>query len=104
MQGEERVYSTEIAVQRLAARGIAAAELKRMLCVNTLMRGCVGSYIELYGLSHREPVCIDKLAGNMFAVSDSELPWISDKLCEAEEAKRASNFAAVYEKYGEGQE
>ena len=69
------------------------------LCVDILMRGCVNSFIDLYRLSHREPVCIDQLAGEMFSVSKDKLPWIAEILAEAEESKRKSKFSDVYDKY-----
>ena len=70
-----------------------------MLCVNTLMRGCVSSFIEFYRLSHRSPICIDRLAGDMFSIAENDLPWIADTLSESEESKRQSKFSLVYQKY-----
>eukprot|EP01060_Flectonema_neradi_P006432 TRINITY_DN14345_c2_g1_i1.p1 TRINITY_DN14345_c2_g1~~TRINITY_DN14345_c2_g1_i1.p1 ORF type:complete len:366 (+),score=71.05 TRINITY_DN14345_c2_g1_i1:48-1145(+) len=71
------------------------------LCVEILMRGCVTSFVDLYKLSHREPVCIDQLAGELFSIPKEKLPWIAEVLAEAEESKRKSKFSEVYEKYVE---
>eukprot|EP01064_Diplonema_japonicum_P004033 TRINITY_DN12663_c0_g1_i2.p1 TRINITY_DN12663_c0_g1~~TRINITY_DN12663_c0_g1_i2.p1 ORF type:complete len:403 (+),score=111.80 TRINITY_DN12663_c0_g1_i2:36-1244(+) len=95
----ERVYTKEGALKILSDKGLTNGDLANRLCVHTLMRGCVNSFIELHKLSHRQPVCIDELAGVMFKISEDTLPWIADVLAESEENKQQGKFGTVYNRY-----
>uniref|UniRef100_A0A7S1ISJ5 Tetratricopeptide repeat protein 29 n=1 Tax=Eutreptiella gymnastica TaxID=73025 RepID=A0A7S1ISJ5_9EUGL len=72
-------------------------ELAQQLCVEALMAGCVTSFVELYELSHREPVCVDALANRMFSIPMDQLPTIQGTLVQAERARRTGEFREVYD-------
>eukprot|EP00992_Anisonema_acinus_P001020 TRINITY_DN10360_c0_g1_i1.p1 TRINITY_DN10360_c0_g1~~TRINITY_DN10360_c0_g1_i1.p1 ORF type:complete len:248 (+),score=50.86 TRINITY_DN10360_c0_g1_i1:87-830(+) len=67
------------------------------LCVDTLMSGCVTSFVEFFELSHREPVCVDQLANRMFSIPTEKLPEIQGTLVQAEKARRVGEFREVYD-------
>eukprot|EP00756_Hemistasia_phaeocysticola_P035553 Hpha_TRINITY_DN16593_c0_g1::TRINITY_DN16593_c0_g1_i1::g.132954::m.132954 len=92
-------YTRDAALQKLSAKGLTAGSLQQRLCVHVLMRGCVHTFVELYKLSHRPPVCVNELAEQLFTIPDDDLPMIADVLAEAEEARRQSKFQEVYDKY-----
>jgi len=92
-------YTRDAALQKLSAEGLTSGSLQQRLCVHVLMRGCVHTFVELYKLSHRPPVCVNQLAEQLFNIPDDDLPMIADVLAEAEEARRQSKFQEVYDKY-----
>lgn len=71
--------------------------LKYEVCVDTLLSGCVGAFVQLFTLSHRDPVCVDELAQKMFSIPDDKLPWVQEALIAAELKRRRSDFAGVFE-------
>ncbi|KAJ9443363.1 hypothetical protein DIPPA_28458 [Diplonema papillatum] len=99
VENGEKVYSRDIALKILAERGLTSGSTAQMLCVHTLMRGCVNAFVELHRLSRRPPICVNELAGDMFSLSEDRLPWVTEMLTEAEELKRKSRFSEVYDRY-----
>jgi tetratricopeptide (TPR) repeat protein len=78
-----------------SAAGATANSTKFDVCIDALMKGCVNSFVQVYTLSHREPVCVDELAQTMFSIPDETLPWVLDQLTEAEMKRRHSDFRGV---------
>jgi hypothetical protein len=76
-----------------------AKQMSFDLCVQTLMSGCVSSFVEFYNLSHRDPVCVDALANKMFSIGMDKLPYIQSTLVQAEKARRGGEFREVYDCY-----
>lgn len=69
------------------------------VCVQSLMSGCVNSFVSIFTLSHRPPVCVDELAQVMFSVPDDRLPWCLERLMSAELQRRRSQFRAVLDEH-----
>ncbi|EPY31233.1 hypothetical protein AGDE_09156 [Angomonas deanei] len=67
------------------------------LCVQALSEGCVQSYIHLFELSHREPVCVDVLSKTLFVIGDEKLKWLQQKLSLIEVLRRQSEFHEVFQ-------
>ncbi|PWV13129.1 hypothetical protein C3747_45g197 [Trypanosoma cruzi] len=68
------------------------------LCVSALSEGCVATFIHLFELSHRDPVCVDELAQTHFTVPDDRLEWVKNQLSAIEVLRRQSEFHNVYER------
>ncbi|RNF12671.1 putative intraflagellar transport protein IFT88 [Trypanosoma rangeli] len=68
------------------------------LCVDALSEGCVATFIHLFELSHREPVCVDELAQTHFTIPDDRLEWVKGQLSAIEVLRRQSEFHLVYER------
>lgn len=66
-------------------------------CVDSLMNGCVNAFVQLFTLTHRDPVCVDKLAQTMFSVPDTRIPWIQEYLCTIELKRRKSDFRGAFD-------
>ena len=75
--------------------GGTANTTKFDVCIDALMHGCVNAFVQVYTLSHRDPVCVDELAQTMFAIPDETLPWVLEQLTEAELKRRHSDFRGV---------
>lgn len=69
------------------------------VCVDTLMNGCINSFVQLFTLSHRDPVCVDELAQTMFAIPDERLEWLQERLVSAELRRRRGDFRGVYQEF-----
>ncbi|KAG8347953.1 hypothetical protein TRVL_01223 [Trypanosoma vivax] len=69
--------------------------LRFHLCVDTLSEGCVNSFIRLFHLSHRKPVCVDQLAQTLFTIPDDKLTWVKEQLAAVEVLRRQSEFQEV---------
>ena len=69
------------------------------VCIDTLMNGCVNSFVQLFTLSHRDPVCVDELAQTMFSVPDERLEWLQERLVTAELKRRRGDFKGVYSEF-----
>lgn len=65
--------------------------------IDTLMRGCVNAFVQVFTLSHRDPVCVDELAQAYFAIPDARLPWIQEYLMSVEMKRRKSDFRGALE-------
>eukprot|EP00761_Pharyngomonas_kirbyi_P000477 gb/GECH01000477.1/.p1 GENE.gb/GECH01000477.1/~~gb/GECH01000477.1/.p1 ORF type:complete len:481 (+),score=118.41 gb/GECH01000477.1/:1-1443(+) len=62
------------------------------LCVETLEEGFIDSFIELFTLSHREPVLIDPVAEEYFSIPPTKLKSIKRHLVQAERARHDLKF------------
>jgi tetratricopeptide (TPR) repeat protein len=60
--------------------------------IDTLMKGCVNAFVQIFALSHRDPVCVDELAQTYFSIPDSRLHWIQEYLMSVELKRRKSDF------------
>lgn len=69
------------------------------LCVDALSEGCIMTFIHLFQLSHRDPVCVDELAQTFFKISDERLDWVKEQLSAIEVARRQSEFRATFERF-----
>ncbi|KEG05268.1 putative intraflagellar transport protein IFT88, partial [Trypanosoma grayi] len=72
--------------------------LRFHLCVDALAEGCITTFIHLFRLSHRDPVCVDQLAQTHFTIPDASLRWVRDQLAAVEVLRRQSEFRDVYER------
>lgn len=68
------------------------------LCVDALAEGCVNTFIHLFHLSHRDPVCVDQLAQTLFTIPDEKLVWVKSQLAAVEVLRRQSEFRDVCER------
>ncbi|KAH9599541.1 hypothetical protein LSM04_005408 [Trypanosoma melophagium] len=66
--------------------------LRFHLCVDALADGCVTTFIHLFQLSHRPPVCVDPLAQTHFTIPDDRLRWVREQLAAVEILRRQSEF------------
>ncbi|ORC89621.1 putative intraflagellar transport protein IFT88 [Trypanosoma theileri] len=66
--------------------------LRFHLCVDALADGCVATYIHLFQLAHRPPVCVDPLAQTHFTIPDDRLRWVREQLSAVEVLRRQSEF------------
>ena len=64
-------------------------------CIDALMNGCIDAFVQVFTLSHRDPVCVDELARTTFSIPDDALPWVQERLVVAEMARRRSEFYEV---------
>ena len=76
--------------------GTHGGSTKFDVCIDTLMNGCVNAYVQLFTLSHRDPVCVDELAQTMFSIPDEKLTWVQDALINAEMMRRRSDFRGAF--------
>ncbi|EPY25183.1 hypothetical protein STCU_06801 [Strigomonas culicis] len=53
--------------------------------------------MHLFELSHREPICVDVLSGQLFAISDERLRWVQQELSLVEVCRRQSEFEEVFQ-------
>lgn len=65
------------------------------LCCEALAAGCVQTYMHLFQLAHRDPVCVDPLAHAYFCVPEDQLAWVQQQLSAVEVLRRQSEFAQV---------
>lgn len=65
------------------------------LCVEALAEGCVQSFMHLFDISHRDPVCVDPLSQSYFSIPDDRLPWVQQQLSSVEVRRRQSEFEDV---------
>ncbi|KPI90004.1 hypothetical protein ABL78_0864 [Leptomonas seymouri] len=65
------------------------------LCYQALSEGCVQTYMHLFQLAHRDPVCVDTLAHTYFSVPDDRLAWVQQQLSAVEVLRRQSEFEQV---------
>lgn len=65
------------------------------LCCEALAEGCVQTYMHLFQLAHRDPVCVDTLAHTYFSVPEERLAWVQQQLSAIEVLRRQSEFAQV---------
>lgn len=65
------------------------------LCCEALAEGCVQTYMHLFQLAHRDPVCVDALAHTYFSVPPDRLAWVQQQLSAVEVLRRQSEFAQV---------
>nr|CCC89684.1 unnamed protein product [Trypanosoma congolense IL3000] len=68
------------------------------LCIDALGEGCVNTFIHLFHLSHRDPVCVDQLAQTLFTIPDDKLKWVKEQLAAVEVLRRQSEFREVFER------
>lgn len=68
------------------------------LCVEAISQGCVQTYIHLYGLLHRPPVCVDELSQKHFAIPKDKMEWVQRNMCAIEAMRRQSEFRPLFEK------
>lgn len=68
------------------------------LCMEALSQGCVETYIHLYGIFHRPPVCVDELSQTFFTIPEERMAWVQECMCSIELLRRQSEFRAVFEK------
>lgn len=68
------------------------------LCMEALSQGCVETYIHLYGIFHRPPVCVDELSQTFFTIPEERMRWVQECMCSIEVLRRQSEFRAVFEK------
>lgn len=69
------------------------------LCVEALSEGCVMSFIHLFYLSHRDPVCVDELSQTVFTIPDERLEWVKEQLSTIEVLRRQSEFRELFERF-----
>lgn len=62
--------------------------IKQSVCITSLKQGHVESFGDLFTLAYRAPVLVDETAERYFSVSETDLSWISERLCSAETARR----------------
>ncbi|KAG5502926.1 hypothetical protein JKF63_04699 [Porcisia hertigi] len=65
------------------------------LCCEALAEGCVQTYMHLFDLAHRDPVCVDTLSRKFFSIPDDRLAWVQQQLSAVETLRRQSEFASV---------
>ncbi|KAG5503343.1 hypothetical protein GH5_04414 [Leishmania sp. Ghana 2012 LV757] len=65
------------------------------LCCEALAEGCVQTYMHLFELAHRSPVCVDTLSRKFFSVPDDRLAWVQQQLSAVEVLRRQSEFEQV---------
>ncbi|KAK7194531.1 hypothetical protein NESM_000370300 [Novymonas esmeraldas] len=65
------------------------------LCCEALAEGCAQTYMHLFELAHRDPVCVDALSHKFFAVADDRLGWVQQQLSAVEVLRRQSEFTQV---------
>lgn len=68
------------------------------LCVQALEEGCVQSFMHLFHLSHRDPVCVDELSQTYFTIDDDRLHWVQQQLSAVEVLRRQSEFREVIDR------
>lgn len=68
------------------------------LCMDALSQGCIQSYIHLYHLSHRAPVCVDELSQTFFSIPEERLKWVFERLCSVEVLRQQSEFREAFSK------
>ncbi|CBZ27766.1 conserved hypothetical protein [Leishmania mexicana MHOM/GT/2001/U1103] len=66
------------------------------LCCEALAEGCVQTYMHLFELAHRDPVCVDTLSRKFFNVPDDRLAWVQQQLSAVEVLRRQSEFEQVF--------
>ncbi|GET89298.1 hypothetical protein, conserved [Leishmania tarentolae] len=66
------------------------------LCCEALAEGCVQTFLHLFELAHRDPVCVDTLSRRYFSVSDDRLAWVQQRLSSVEVLRRQSEFEQVF--------
>lgn len=72
--------------------------LRFHLCVEAITQGCVQTYIHLYGLLHRAPVCVDELSQTYFAIPEDRMRWVQQMMSTIEVLRRQSEFSEVFAK------
>jgi tetratricopeptide (TPR) repeat protein len=65
------------------------------LCCEALAEGCVQTYMHLFQLAHRDPVCVDPLAHTYFSVPGDRLAWVQQQLSAVEVLRRQSELGQV---------
>lgn len=73
--------------------------VKGQLCIEALTKGCIDAFIQLFELSHREPVIVDEISRKTFKLSDKQLFECKEALVNAELARRNGDFEKVYHLY-----
>lgn len=95
MGGEKSVHSLSGTVA--AASSGRKNSVRFDVCIDTLMRGCVGAFVQLFAVSHRDPICVDELAQTMFSVPENRLQWVQEYLISVELKRRKSDYRGAFE-------
>eukprot|EP00796_Vickermania_ingenoplastis_P009271 gene9271-6519_t len=68
------------------------------LCIDALSQGCVQTYIHLYHLLHRPPVCVDELSQTFFSIPTDKMDWVQQRMNAVEVMRRQSEFRQLFHK------
>lgn len=68
------------------------------LCMEALSQGCVETYIHLYSIFHRPPVCVDELSQTFFTIPEERMAWVKECMCSVEIYRRQSEFRSAFAK------
>ncbi|KPA79711.1 hypothetical protein ABB37_05474 [Leptomonas pyrrhocoris] len=94
-KGALHTKGADDAVNPVVAAGPERDSVAFRLCCEALSEGCVQTYMHLFQLAHRDPVCVDTLAHTYFSVPDDRLAWVQQQLSAVEVLRRQSEFAQV---------